>query len=292
MCQSALLTRHFIRLKLHRQPKAKRHRRKVKFGLEERTVRAVEDTQIQPYECKPILVEGQMGEDKEWLVQKNLLPNVNGSHFVLLNTLISANNPWIPIANPTNQPHYIRKGEIIRILEDPSEFFETPVTAEWKEVLSHHALAIATIIKTQLSEDKTSKTPATEHMHGDPNEQEDYGPKMAAMPDSTIYPLDQMQNLIDVGSLPDHLKERAWEMLRHRQKVFGFDGRLGHLPTRVHICTVNGQVPIAVPMYGSSPEKRKVMEEQIDKWFEQGVIEPSISPWSMPVVIAYCNGKP
>ena len=34
------------------------------------------------------------------------------------------------------------------------------------------------------------------------------------------------------------------------------------------------------------------MDVQIDTWFEQGVIEPSISPWSIPVVIAYCNGKP
>jgi len=44
-------------------------------------------------------------------------------------------------------------------------------------------------------------------------------------------------------------------------------------------------------MYGSFLEKRQVMDEQIDKWFEQGIIEPSISPWSAPVVIAYRNGK-
>ena len=34
------------------------------------------------------------------------------------------------------------------------------------------------------------------------------------------------------------------------------------------------------------------MDVQIDTWFEQGVIEPSVSPWSAPVVIAYRNGKP
>ena len=34
------------------------------------------------------------------------------------------------------------------------------------------------------------------------------------------------------------------------------------------------------------------MDEQLDKWFEQDVIEPSKSPWSAPVVIAYRNGKP
>jgi hypothetical protein len=35
-----------------------------------------------------------------------------------------------------------------------------------------------------------------------------------------------------------------------------------------------------------------VIDSQLEKWFEQGVIEPSSSPWSAPVVIAYRNGKP
>ena len=291
MRQSAMSVGHFIRAKLHRRAKAKRRWQKIKFGVEEKTVRAAEDVRLKPQECKRVRVEGQLGEDKEWLVQKNLLANANDSHFAVPNTLISARNPWIPIANPTDQPRFIRKGEVIGVLEDPSEFFETPVTAERREVLTRHASAIADIIKSQLAGDNTTPcqdTPA----QGDPHEQEDYGPKTATMPDSAVYPSSEMKDLIDVGSLPEDLKEQAWEMLHRHQKAFGFDGRLGHLPTKVHIRTVDGQVPIAVPMYGSSPEKRKVMDEQIDKWFEQGVIEPSISPWSAPVVIAYRNGKP
>ena len=190
-----------------------------------------------------------------------------------------------------DQPRYIRKGEVIGILEDPSIFFETPVSAERKEVLTRHASAIADIIKTQLTEDQTSSGQNMQ-TQGDPIKQEDYGPKTAAMPDSTVYPSTEMKDLIDVGSLPEHLATQAWEMLHRRQKAFRFNGRLGHLPTKVHIRTVDGQVPIAVPMYGSSPEKRRVMDKQIDKWFEQGVIEPSISLWSAPVVIAYRNSKP
>lgn len=283
---------HFIRSKLHRRSKARRHRQKVKFGIDQKTVRAAEDVRLRPHECRSVRVEGQLGEDKEWLVQKNLLANANDSYFAVPNTLISASNPWVPIANPTDQPRYVRKGEVIGILEDPSEFFETPVTPERKEVLTKHAAAMSAIITMQMSGGEASSSVDNDQKVGDPAEQEDYGPKTAAMPDSTIYPSSQMESLIDVGSLPDHLKAEAWEMLHRRQKAFGFDGRLGHLPTRVHIRTVDGQVPIAVPMYGSSPEKKRVMDEQIDKWFEQGVIEPSISPWSAPVVIAYRNGKP
>ncbi|KZV59721.1 hypothetical protein PENSPDRAFT_549207, partial [Peniophora sp. CONT] len=80
-------------------------------------------------------------------------------------------------------------------------------------------------------------------------------------------------------------------MLQKNAKAFAFDGRLGDYPAKVHIRTVDGQAPIAVPMYGASPAKRQVIEEQLDVWFEQGVIEPSRSPWSAPVVIVYRNGK-
>ena len=160
-------------------------------------------------------------------------------------------------------------------------------------MLTKHAAAISEIIKIQLEDGQPHPTNSDPmHKPSHTSEQEDYGLKTAAMPDLTKYPSSRMEEFIDVGSLLEHLKEKAWEMLHRRQRAFGFDRRLGHLPTKVHIRTVDGQVPIAVPMYGSSPEKRRVMDEQIDKWFEQGVIEPSISPWSAPVVIAYRNGKP
>jgi len=55
---------------------------------------------------------------------------------------------------------------------------------------------------------------------------------------------------------------------------------------------VDGQVPISMPMYHASLQKREVIDEQINTWFKQGVIEPSKSPWSAPIVIAYRNGKP
>jgi hypothetical protein len=44
-------------------------------------------------------------------------------------------------------------------------------------------------------------------------EPEDYGPKTAAMPDNTVYPSEKMRDLLDIGSLPEHLQERAWSML-------------------------------------------------------------------------------
>jgi hypothetical protein len=37
---------------------------------------------------------------------------------------------------------------------------------------------------------------------------EEYGPKTAAMPDTTVFPSEKMEELLDVGSLPDSLKRK------------------------------------------------------------------------------------
>ena len=269
----------------------------MKFGLEEKVVRAKEDCRLRAHECKPIEVEGQLGDDREWLVTRNLLTAADNSYFAVPNTLISASNLWVPVSNPSDHPRFIRKGEIIGVLSDPAKYFDHVKTmADWEE-RTKRADAIAAIIQIQMDEDRKAHERETDKPpngggEAQPQEEESFGPKTAEMPELTDYPSSRMKDFIDVGSLPEHLKEEAWRMLEKRVKAFGFDGRLGHLPTKVHIRTQEGQVPISVPMYGSSPKKRRFMDVQIDTWFEQGVIEPSISLWSAPVVIAYWNGKP
>src|ERR1700736_2839449 len=110
--------------------------------------------------------------------------------------------------------------------------------------------------------------------------------------DPAIYPSSEMEELLDVGDLPNHLHDKAWAMLHRNIAVFSYDRRLGQHPAKVHIRMVDGQVQIVVPMYGTSPVKHEVIKTKIKVWFEQEVIEKSISPWSALVVIAYRNGKP
>lgn len=111
------------------------------------------------------------------------------------------------------------------------------------------------------------------------------------MPESEEIPSEKLEEILDIGDLPDELKPRVWSMLRRRIKAFGFDGRLGQLDIKCRIRTKEGVEPIATPMYGASPAKREVIEKQLDTWFRQDVIEASQSPWSAPVVIVYRNGK-
>jgi hypothetical protein len=338
-----------LKARAHRRAKERRKRRRLRHGSEGRTVRAAEDYLIKAQETKVVRVEGDFSEDREWLVQAKLIATSEDGFLSVPNTLLSARKPAVPISNLSHRPRYIRKGEIVGELTDPSEFFESPRTEDGLHALQERTALVSAIIEANLAKDQSSKEesdrPKTERAgkrrdqspkketsangtqirtnfgSGVPpmeenilrgvhvvdelgrvrdlgpqettaDESEEYGPKTAAMPDSTVYPSSEMEQLLDIGSLPDHLKEKAWAMLKKRVNAFGFDGRLGHHPAKVHVWTKAGQEPIAVPMYGSSPEKRRVINSQLDKWFEQGVIEPSISPWSAPVVIAYRNGKP
>ncbi|EPS95573.1 hypothetical protein FOMPIDRAFT_19726, partial [Fomitopsis schrenkii] len=76
------------------------------------------------------------------------------------------------------------------------------------------------------------------------------------------------------------------------QLAFAFDGHLGHNATEVEIKVPLGTRPVSLPMYAASPAKREVIDRQHDAWLTQEVIEPSLSPWAAPVLIAYRNGKP
>jgi len=203
--QSAYMVGQYVHRQLHRRNKGKRHCRKVKFGLEEKTVRTAEDYCLKPHESKTIRVEGQLGEDRDWLIKKNLLANANDSFFVVPNVLISAAHPWVPIANPTDQLRYIRKGEIIGSISDPGEFFDSPKSPEEFKQFREGAEKIWTVIAVQMSMDDNKE---------EESEPEEYGPKTVAMLDPMIYPSSRLKDLIDIGSLPEYLKERAWAMLQ------------------------------------------------------------------------------
>jgi hypothetical protein len=91
--------------------------------------------------------------------------------------------------------------------------------------------------------------------------------------------------------VPEHLRPEVWEMLEKHKLAFGLDDWLGEHDSHIRIHTKDQQHPVSMPIYGASPEKQKVIKEQVNKWIELKVIEPSKSPWGAPVVIAYRNRK-
>ncbi|KIM40433.1 hypothetical protein M413DRAFT_41718, partial [Hebeloma cylindrosporum] len=120
------------------------------FAIGKVTLRAARDYKIRPQECRCIEVTGNLRTEGEWLIKKNLLPLNDDTALVVLNVLISARDPQVPISNTSTSLKYIRRGDIIGRKHDPVEYFDTPRSPEEKERLEAHALAVRAIIQSQL----------------------------------------------------------------------------------------------------------------------------------------------
>ena len=139
-------------------------------------------------------------------MKKNMLTCGNDNVLLIPNVLISLKDPQVPVANPSSQPRFIRKGEVLATIMDPARYFDTPCDEQqWCE-MSSKAEALAAIIEAT----KEDNAP----------EAEEYGPKTAAMLDPTVYPSSQMKELLDVGSLLGRLQDEAWRMLVFESPVW------------------------------------------------------------------------
>ena len=106
-----------------------------------------------------------------------------------------------------------------------------------------------------------------------------WGPKTADPGPDQVYPSDKVKEVIDVDpALKPAQRKALFKVIQRNQAAFGFDGRLGHLKSKVHIELVLGTKPISMALYYASPAKREAIDKQIDLWLSQGVIEESKSP--------------
>ena len=82
------------------------------------------------------------------------------------------------------------------------------------------------------------------------------------------------------------------QIIYKNRKAFSLDGWIGeYSDIKYTIKLTEDAVLISMPPYHTSPEKRTDIDKQIDKWFSQGVIQESDSPWGAPVIVMYRNGK-
>jgi hypothetical protein len=94
-----------------------------------------------------------------------------------------------------------------------------------------------------------------------------------------MYNYKRLEELIDIAlDTPPDIKARTLALISKHIWAFGFNDRLGMLDTVARICMKEEAQPVSMPMYGPSPAKRQVINEQMDKWIQQEVVEPSKAP--------------
>ncbi|KAJ7079337.1 hypothetical protein C8R44DRAFT_550266, partial [Mycena epipterygia] len=149
--EAAVSTSKFVRARLHKQAQTRKARLRRKWGIEARIVRAAENVRIGPEVCKRVKIEGCLGKDKEWIVQKDVLPGDSNTFFAVPNVLISSENPWIPIANTSMRPKLIRRGEMLGTIERPQEYFDSPTSEDSLNRMKGTAEAYSAIIHGRYS---------------------------------------------------------------------------------------------------------------------------------------------
>ena len=103
------------------------------------------------------------------------------------------------------------------------------------------------------------------------------------------------------GSLPEHLlplvqntsenisleeKQKLTELISEFEDIFvGPDGQLRQTNLAEHYIDTGDTKPFKLPARRIPMFKRPVVEKEVDRMLEQGVIEPSNSPWNSPICL-------
>ena len=113
------------------------------------------------------------------------------------------------------------------------------------------------------------------------------GPKIYEVGEESVSSIQLLEELDINPELPSDKRAQLEQILTSNELAFGLDGRLGHLDAKVQIPLIPNAKPISLPPFPTSPVKREIMDQQMDKWIQLGVIEPSKSPWAAPAFIVY-----
>ena len=96
------------------------------------------------------------------------------------------------------------------------------------------------------------------------------------------------RNVLDVNDTdlsPDQ-RTRLRALLRKYDDVFAYNSQqLGNSPVVKHTIDTGQHPPIRLRSYRTSPANKEEIDKQVDEMLQTGIISPSVSPWSFPVVL-------
>ena len=89
------------------------------------------------------------------------------------------------------------------------------------------------------------------------------------------------------ANLDEHEKAQLRELLAEYEDVFvNKDNILDHTTVVEHKLKLkHDEAPFKARLYRTSPNGRVIMDQEVKKLLDQGVIRPSNSPWCAPVIL-------
>nr|GAT59874.1 TY3B-TY3B protein [Mycena chlorophos] len=311
---------------VHRRHQVLGHRQRASRRIGE--VSVCERIVIPPESSAAIRIRAHFPKGQDSLfVERQIRTNGNERDlYGAADSLISRENPVLHVANFSDKPVVIGRGQVLGRSRSPRAWLDRweKYSAEQQQGIYTHANLLRSMVEERLQEDERRKqaempiTSESDSSHGaitsafrstttisskahrnasepdDPLAQEplEGGPKTAEPPADTV-PTERLLKEVDFSPhiTVEQRKQLEEVVLKHSQ-AFGLDGRLGNYPIEVDIPMKPGAEPVSLPPFPVSPVNREVIDQQMDSWIQLGVIEPSKSPWAAPVFIVYRNSKP
>ncbi|KAJ7471353.1 hypothetical protein B0H11DRAFT_1919894 [Mycena galericulata] len=117
----------FVRRKARKRAAPRRSRLKRRAAEESMLVCAARDVLIQPHHSAAVEVDGDFADDQDWFIEKIVLADESDEVFIVSNTLVSSCSPFVSVANPSDRPRFLRKGDIVGQRRDPPDFLRHSV---------------------------------------------------------------------------------------------------------------------------------------------------------------------
>jgi hypothetical protein len=103
------------------------------------------------------------------------------------------------------------------------------------------------------------------------------GPKVAELPEDFVDSKGLIEELNINPKLLDIQRKKLQNVIVKNQRPFGLDDRLGHLNVKVQIPLKPEAKELCLPPFHTLPANQQVINKQMDKWIQLGVIETFIN---------------
>ncbi|KAJ7622403.1 hypothetical protein FB45DRAFT_1032069 [Roridomyces roridus] len=114
-------------------------------------VLAEQDVLIAPGSVHNVRVTGAFEDREEWLVETVVISMEDESVLAAPTTMLNSKHPYLPVANTSARPWYIRAGDVIGKLYDPSTYADKPKSEEELQKYTSSAEALARVIQESIN---------------------------------------------------------------------------------------------------------------------------------------------
>jgi reverse transcriptase-like protein/integrase-like protein/chromodomain-containing protein len=266
-----------------------RKRKQERSKIQDEYIRADESLTIAPESCRRVRINPIAFVEYPIIYAERLFNYTKNqeSFFASPDSLIDKLHPYLHISNFSGDPITICKGQPVAIRRRPDEYLDQKekLSPEAKSSFEAHANMMKAYVK------ETLKPPSDVPPPNDDEPDIEGGPKTSETePDPT--PAGALIEALDISkSLTLEQREALVKVLQKNAAAFSLEGKPGNRPSKVKIRLKEDAAPISLAPFPVSPAKRLVIDEQIDKWISQEIIEPSESPWGAPAFIILKHGK-